>query len=379
MNTINQIKKFKLNLLASEKYIENSGNPIIISGPCSAESEKQIITTAKELVSIGKVHIFRAGIWKPRTRPNSFEGVGQMGLAWLNQVKEETGLLTMTEVANSDHVELCLENGIDILWIGARTTANPFSVQDIADALKGVDIPIMVKNPINPALDLWIGALERINNAGINKLFAIHRGFTPFTKSSLRNIPKWEYPIELKRLCPDLNIICDPSHISGNKEYIQKIAQKAMDLNMAGLMIECHIQPKSALSDAKQQVTPKELKRIINNLTIRKASITNEDFMQSLLKFRSEIDEIDDQILQLLAQRMSISERIGEYKREHGVTILQVKRWDNITTKLLRSGEALGINSVFLKKILDLIHKESINHQVVIMNNGCNLKYPHPN
>ena len=343
-------------------------DPLIISGPCSAENEKQVINTAKEINSLGKVNVLRAGIWKPRTRPGSFEGVGEIGLDWLKSAKEETGMLISTEVANGKHVEKCLEAGVDILWIGARTTVNPFSIQEVADALKGVDIPVMVKNPINPDLELWIGGLERINRAGIKRLGAIHIGFSTFEKTPFRNLPKWELAIELKRRYPNLDIICDPSHISGNRELIPYVCQKAMDLDMSGLMIESHINPFIALSDAAQQVKPSSLDTILTNLNFRKSESNNLEFDSNLEYLRKQIDDMDEIIIEKMSSRMELVNKIGEYKKENGVTILQVNRWEEILNKRIKLGEAMKLDKSFVENMMNLIHKESIRNQNIIMN-----------
>jgi chorismate mutase len=361
--------KFELNITPIERWLPGYRKPVIISGPCSAETEGQLLSTAEVLAVTGKVHLFRAGIWKPRTRPNSFNGVGEKGLGWLRTVKEETGLLVTTEVANQKHVELCLKYGIDVLWIGARTSANPFSVQEIADVLKGTDIPVLVKNPVNPDLELWIGALERINEAGITKIAAVHRGFSSFEKTPFRNAPMWEIPIELKTICPALPVICDPSHIAGGRDLIPMISQKAIDLDMNGLMIESHINPKTALSDSSQQITPLQLIKIIDELIIRESRISNKNFEDQLEQLRNVIDELDEEMIQNLSVRMDIAERIGEYKKENGVTILQIKRWDEIASKRLNMGLAMGLGEEFIKRLLQLIHKESIKRQTLVMNN----------
>ncbi len=340
----------------------------VISGPCSAENEDQVVSTAKAVAESEMVNVLRAGIWKPRTRPNSFEGVGEVGLEWLNAAKEVTGLPIATEVANAQHVEICLKHKVDILWLGARSTVNPFTVQEIADALKGVDIPVIVKNPINPDLQLWIGALERIHQAGIHKLAAIHRGFSSFDKTPFRNIPKWEIPIELKRLCPDLEIICDPSHIAGNRDLIPFIAQKAIDMDMHGLMIESHVQPSIALSDAKQQVKPVDLLRILSELKLRKPDSKNNEFANILEEMRGEIDELDEQLIQALSVRMNIAEKIGEYKRDNDVTILQVQRWGDIIKNRVNIAKALGLSETFMNKFLAIVHEESIRRQTDVMN-----------
>jgi len=342
--------------------------PCLISGPCSVESEEQVLKTVQEISTSTSINIIRGGIWKPRTRPNSFEGIGEVGLKWLKKAGNSVNLPVATEVANADHVEACLKNDIDILWIGARTTVSPFAVQEIADALKGIDIPVLVKNPINPDLNLWIGALERINAAGITKLAAIHRGFSSFDKSSYRNAPMWELPIELKILCPDLPIICDPSHISGSKDLMLQVAQKAMDMEMDGIMIESHTDPKNAKSDAEQQLTPKELTELINQLQIRKSNCSNEDFANNLEQLRLVIDELDEELINKFASRMSIIEKIGDYKKENDVTILQIERWEKILKNRTFLAEKVGLSNDFIKKMLELIHHESIRIQTQIMN-----------
>jgi chorismate mutase len=361
--------KIHLELIPVEEWSSSLVKPIIISGPCSAESEEQLVSTAKEISKSGKVQILRAGIWKPRTRPDSFEGRGTVALPWLKSAGLQTGLLTTTEVASSLHVEEALKAGIDILWIGARTTVNPFSVQQIADALKGTDVPVLVKNPVNPDLQLWIGALERVNRAGIKKLGAIHRGFSSFEKTPFRNAPMWDLAIELKTLIPDLPVICDPSHISGNRELIPLVAQKALDLEMAGLMIESHINPSEALSDAQQQLTPGALDKILDELTYRSSSVNNSELRNQLQQLRGEIDDLDEEVVQLLAARMKIAEKIGEYKRDNNITILQLQRWKEILTKRIKQGEAMGLSVDFMKSLLKAIHRESIRHQTSVMNN----------
>lgn len=337
--------------------------PMVIAGPCSAESEEQVMATAKQLSAKG-FQIFRAGIWKPRTRPNMFEGVGEKGLPWLKTVKQETGMYTSTEVANAKHVYEALKHGVDILWVGARTTANPFAVQEIADALQGVDIPVAIKNPINPDVELWIGAIERIHLAGITKIAAIHRGFSTYDKKLYRNIPQWHIPIELRRRIRELPIICDPSHIGGKRELIAPISQQAMDLNFDGLIIESHICPEKALSDASQQVTPEVLELIISKLVLRDSTQSTED----LAELRKQIDGLDDSILETLAQRMRIAEEIGVYKKEHNMTILQTSRYNDILTDRIKQGGGLGLGEDFMTKLLRNIHEESIRHQNDIMN-----------
>ncbi len=340
--------------------------PIIMAGPCSAESEEQVMNTAIPLAEMG-IKIFRAGIWKPRTRPNAFEGVGSEGLKWLQMVKKETGMLVSTEVANVKHVYEALKMGIDIIWIGARTSANPFAVQDIADSLRGVNIPVMIKNPVNPDVDLWIGAIERINNAGIKRIAAIHRGFSSYDKTLYRNIPQWQIPIELRMRIPEMPIITDPSHICGNREFLQDISQKAMDLNFDGLIIETHCNPDKALSDANQQVTPDGLKSILDRLIHRDPDV-NDALMLTLAGLRDQIDKLDDRIINLLEERMQVSEKIGSHKKDNNITILQTKRWDDMLKNRLRLGTRKGLSEEFMIKLFRSIHQESINHQTSVMN-----------
>ncbi len=342
--------------------------PLIISGPCSAETEEQTVATAKQIAATGKVHALRAGIWKPRTRPGQYEGAGEEGLKWLVQAKKETGLPITTEVANAAHVEACLKAGVDILWIGARTTVNPFSVQEVADALKGVDIPVMVKNPINPDVELWIGAFERLSRAGITKMAAIHRGFSSFEKGPFRNAPMWDLAIELKTKLPELEMICDPSHISGNRELIAMVSQKALDLDMSGLMIESHINPDAAWSDAKQQITPATLAKVIDSLVVRSVSSDSKTFKDTLSLLRDQIDQLDDEIMQKMSSRMKISEKIGQYKKENNVTILQVNRWEEIIQTRVNLGKAMGLDEGFTRDLLRLVHHESIQVQTKVMN-----------
>ncbi|MBN2682365.1 MAG: bifunctional 3-deoxy-7-phosphoheptulonate synthase/chorismate mutase type II [Bacteroidales bacterium] len=341
--------------------------PFVISGPCSAESFEQLLETAKEIAANGKVCALRAGIWKPRTRPGSFEGVGVKGLKWLSEAGKITGLKTITEVATPKHVEQAIAQKIDCLWIGARTSSNPFSVQEIAEALTAIDIPVFVKNPVNPDINLWIGALERINKAGIIRLGAIHRGFYPFEKTVFRNIPKWELPIELKLLFPNLPVICDPSHIAGNRQFLREISQKALDLNMDGLMIECHINPDEALSDANQQISPNELKKLLEDLVYRKADSENRQFLEILDQLRNQIDSLDSQLLELLGRRMDIVEKIGEFKRKNDITILQLRRWENILKTRTEWGQKLGLDNELIKQMLEIIHKSSIKKQEFVM------------
>jgi chorismate mutase len=360
--------KLNLNIQPLSSWIKTGKEPLVIAGPCSAETEDQLVATAHLLAATGKVSALRAGIWKPRTRPGEFEGIGSIGLEWLKRAKEETGLPTAVEVATAKHVEEALKMGVDILWVGARSTVNPFTVQEIADALKGVDVPVMVKNPVNPDLSLWIGALERINNAGITKLAAIHRGFSSYEKSAFRNEPMWDIAIHLKTLAPNLPIINDPSHITGNRDLIGYVSQKALDLDMQGLMIESHIDPTVAWTDAAQQVTPAALADIIDHLALRKPEISNAEVKDALSELRSKIDKIDDLLIQKAAERMQISEKIGQYKKENNITILQVNRWDEIMKKRTAYAKALKLSPEFTEKLLELLHAESIRRQTEVMN-----------
>jgi chorismate mutase len=360
--------KLDLNIQPLSSWIKTGKEPLVIAGPCSAETEEQLVATAHLLAKTGRVTALRAGIWKPRTRPGEFEGIGSIGLEWLNRAKEETGLPTAIEVATAKHVEEALKAGVDILWVGARSTVNPFTVQEIADALRGVDVPVMVKNPVNPDLSLWIGALERINNAGITKLAAIHRGFSSHEKTAFRNEPMWDLAISLKTLAPHLPIINDPSHICGNRELLGYVAQKALDLDMQGLMIESHIDPSVAWTDAKQQVTPSALVELIERLTLRKPDVQGNDLKDKLAELRNHIDKIDDVVFQKMAERMQIVEKIGNYKKDNGITILQVNRWDEILNKRVSYAKALNLSTEFAEKLLELIHSESIRKQTEIMN-----------
>lgn len=345
----------------------NADSPLIISGPCSAETEEQVVQTALELKDAG-VKIFRAGIWKPRTRPNCFEGVGKKGLPWLERVKKETGMLIATEVANVKHLDEALKHNIDIIWIGARTTANPFAVQEIADRLKGKDIPVFIKNPINPDIELWIGAIERIAQAGIERIGAIHRGFSSYNSIKFRNNPQWQIPIELRQRINNIPLLCDPSHISGNKNLIQEVSQKALDLDYDGLIIESHICPKNAWSDAKQQITPKELSILTNSLIIRDLSLKDIEDKFILDELRQEIDKLDESLFELLEQRMSISEKIGKYKKEKNIKILQPERWKEILDKAISKGMSHKLSEEFTYRLFKAIHQESINKQTDIMN-----------
>ena len=337
--------------------------PLVIAGPCSAETEEQVIETARALAAEG-VRIYRAGLWKPRTKPGGFEGVGAAGIPWLQRVKRETGMYTATEVATREHVDMALRGGVDLLWIGARTAANPFAMQEIADALRGTDVPVLVKNPVSPDLELWIGAIERIHNAGIRRLGAIHRGFTSIDRSLYRNHPMWAIPIELHRRLPKLEIFCDPSHIGGKRELIAPLCQQAMDLSLDGLMIESHCNPDAAWSDAAQQITPDVLDYVLNLLVIRESTQTTEN----LSALRRQIDGIDEQVLELLAKRMRISKEIGVYKKEHNMPILQSPRYSEILENRSDMGQQMDLNTDFIKKILSLIHEESVRQQMIIMN-----------
>lgn len=357
-----------LDILPLNKWLDTDDAPLVISGPCSAESEDQVLQTAVELSKIPNVKIFRSGIWKPRTRPGLFEGVGLQGLKWLKQVKDQTSLLTAVEVANPEHVEAALKYEVDILWIGARTVVNPFSVQELANVLNGIDIPVMVKNPVNPDMNLWIGALERINLSGIKRIAAIHRGFYFFDKTPYRNAPMWEIPIELKRLMPNLPVICDPSHICGERSMLLDVAQKALDLEMNGLMLESHINPDNALTDPQQQIKPVELKKLINSLVIRKQE-GNFEFESKLEELRTEIDKIDAELINILSRRMQLIDEIGQYKKDHNITILQLKRWSNIVQNRLKTGLDSGLQKEFLQKLLEIVHIESIQRQTDIYRN----------
>ena len=340
--------------------------PLLIAGPCSAESEQQVIDTARSIVlEAPQVKAFRAGIWKPRTRPGGFEGVGDDALPWLRKVKEETGLLVMTEVATPEHVEAALGAGIDMLWIGARTTPNPFSVQAIADVLKGVDVPVFVKNPMNPDLQLWVGAIERLAAAGVTRLAAIHRGFSWFERTPYRNSPMWEFPIRLKAAFPHLELVCDPSHIAGHPDKLAEIAQQALDLNFSGLMIETHRDPVNARSDAQQQITPKALRTLLDSLIARK-TVPGEQAGDKLQALRDLIDQLDEEIAQKLASRMDIAERIGEFKQAHNVAILQPERWERIMRRQQSLGQRLGLGPAFVQAFMNAVHDESIRRQTAV-------------
>ena len=342
----------------------DSKRPVVIAGPCSAETEEQVMETAMDLAKNG-VRIFRAGIWKPRTKPGGFEGVGSVGLTWLQEVKKETGMLVATEVANKQHVEEALNAGVDVLWIGARTSANPFAMQEIADSLVGADVPVLVKNPVNPDLELWIGAMQRIYNAGIRQIGAIHRGFSAYGKHLYRNMPKWHIPIELPRRMPELTLICDPSHIGGKRELVAPLSQQAMDMGFDGLIVESHCDPDSAWSDKSQQVTPEVLNFILNMLVVRDTTQTTE----SLTLLRQQIDQIDNDLLEALSKRMRISREIGQYKKEHSMPVVQTGRYDDILNSRAAAAEELGMNGDFMKTVYQAIHEESVRQQIEVLNN----------
>ena len=346
----------------------NLEHPLVIAGPCSAETESQVLKIAHDLKN-SDVSIFRAGIWKPRTRPGNFEGVGSIGLKWLQKVKKETGLLITTEVANANHVKIALDHDIDVLWIGARSTVSPFIVQEIADVLQNTDKIVLLKNPVNPDLSLWYGGIERLYSANIKKLGVIHRGFSTYSKTKFRNNPEWQIPIELQNKFPDLPLICDPSHICGRRDIIEETSQKALDLNFDGLMIETHNDPDNAWSDASQQITPKTLIKLMKDLIIRKESVQERSFIKELENLRIKIDDADSQILDILGNRMKVSDQIGKIKKKQNVAILQSERWKSILKKMISDGKQRGLSEDFILKIFKAIHQESINHQEKILKN----------
>lgn len=355
---------------ASKELVQTLWNkrPLIIAGPCSAETEEQVVETAVRLHKTGKVDMMRAGIWKPRTRPGSFEGIGTKGLAWLQQARKLTGMPMTVEVATGKQVEDALHFEIDVLWIGARTTVNPFSVQEVADALRGVHVPVLIKNPINPDLELWIGAVERVAKAGIKQLGLIHRGFSSYGNTEYRNAPMWHLAIEMKRRHPEMMMINDPSHICGRRDILQDVAQKAIDLDYDGLIIESHIDPDKAWSDAKQQVTPERLAEMLESIVWRKEDVASEEYHAALEKLRQQINHLDDELMQILGTRMKVAEKIGQYKKENNITILQTSRWNEILERAFKKGEKLGLSKEFITKYFDAVHMESINHQNKIMN-----------
>ena len=346
----------------------NLNHPLVIAGPCSAETEDQVLKIAHDLKNTD-VSVFRAGIWKPRTRPGMFEGVGAIGLKWLKKVKKETGLLIATEVANASHVKLALEYDIDILWIGARSTVSPFIVQEIADALNGTDKIVLVKNPVNPDLSLWLGGVERLYSANIKKLGVIHRGFSTYEKTNYRNNPEWQLPIELQNRFPELPLICDPSHIAGRRDILQDISQTALDLNFDGLMIETHTDPDNAWSDAAQQITPKTLVKMMQDLKTRKVTNEEVDYNNKLNTLRTQIDFIDHGLLDTLGKRMKVAIKIGELKKQKNVAVLQTKRWNEILGKMILEGEEKGLSEEFVLRMFKAVHQESINHQEKVINN----------
>jgi chorismate mutase len=341
--------------------------PMIISGPCSAETEEQVLQTAQRLAATGMVDVLRAGIWKPRTKPGGFEGVGAKGLPWLQQAKKLTGLPVTVEVATGKQVQDALTFDVDILWIGARTTVNPFSVQELADALRGVDVPVLIKNPVNPDIELWSGAVERVARAGIKQIGLIHRGFSSYGNTEYRNAPMWQLAIEMKRRNPELLMINDPSHICGRRDILADVAQRAIDLDMDGFIIESHIDPDNAWSDAKQQITPERLKEVLSGLTWRKEDISSEEYHAALEKLRQQINHLDDELMQILSQRMKTAEKIGQYKRDNNITILQTNRWNEILERAFVKGEILGLSKEFVTKYFDAVHMESINHQKKVL------------
>lgn len=355
-----------------KKFELKAKKPLIIAGPCSAETEEQTIETCTRLADSGKVDVLRAGIWKPRTNPGSFEGVGLKGLAWMEKVKAQTGLPIATEVATAKHVESALEFGVDVLWIGARTTVSPFAVQDIADALKGSkDITVLIKNPMHPDLALWAGAIARFENAGINidDIGLIHRGFSYFGHSKYRNAPMWHLVFEMRSRFPDMPMICDPSHICGEREYLQEISQAAADMRYDGLIIESHICPDKALSDASQQLIPAALLEMLDNIRWRRDSTNDPEFIKALERYRGEIDQLDSEVFELLSRRMQVAEKIGQVKRDNNVAILQERRWHSIVDKIVAQSLKFGLSEEFIKTVLEAIHIESINRQNMIMNN----------
>lgn len=341
----------------------DNNRPIVIAGPCSAETEEQVMKTARDLAAKG-CHNFRAGVWKPRTKPGGFEGNGENALPWMKQVKEVTGMLVATEVAKPEHVELCMKYGIDILWVGARTAANPFAMQDLADAMKGIEVPVLVKNPVNPDLELWIGAMERLNQAGVKRMAAVHRGFSSFDKKIYRNLPMWQIPMELHRRIPNLPIFCDPSHIGGRRELVAPLCQQAMDLGFDGLLVESHCSPDEAWSDARQQVTPDVLDYILNILVVRDEHVTTE----GIAMLRKQIDEMDTELMNLLAKRMRVCREIGQYKKEHNMTVFQANRYTEILDKRGAQGALLGMSPEFIAQVFENVHEESVRQQVEILN-----------
>lgn len=361
------IARDRLQISPMEEWSVYKKRPLVIAGPCSAESEEQVMSTAAALAASGRVDLFRAGIWKPRTRPGQFEGVGSAGLKWLRQVRETYGLPVAVEVATERHVYEALKHGVDAVWIGARTSVNPFALQEIASALRDADVMVFVKNPVNPDLELWIGAIERLNRAGISRLAAVHRGFSTWEKSSFRNQPRWQIAIELRQRIPGIPLICDPSHMGGDSAFLGDLSQKAMDLNYDGLMIESHIDPPSAMSDRKQQITPVELMNVLGSLVLRSPSTDNPAFIETIEELRSQIDVYDNLLLDILESRMQVAETIGRYKKEHNITILQSSRWREVKDNAVDKGVRKGLTPEFINTILEAIHQESITHQMKVM------------
>jgi chorismate mutase len=341
--------------------------PFLIAGPCSAETEEQVLETSQRLAATGKVQALRAGIWKPRTKPGMFEGVGTKGLPWLKRASEQTGLPTAVEVATAKHVEDCLAFGIDILWVGARTTGNPFSVQEIANALRGVDVPVLVKNPIHPELELWVGAVERLQKAGLTHVGLIHRGFSSYGNTDFRNAPMWHLPIEMKRRLPELPLLCDPSHICGRRDTLAAVAQQALNLGFDGNMLESHIDPDHAWSDAKQQITPETLRDLIEDLVWRHESTDKRDYLTALASFREQINQLDAEVMQLLGRRMAVAEKIGQYKKDNDITILQTARFNEVLEHAFRQGASVGLTHEFVEQYFAAVHLESINRQNRVM------------
>jgi chorismate mutase len=357
----------QLDINPIKAWLPHIDNPLLVSGPCSLETEQQVLDTARLLAKDKRVFVYRGGVWKPRTRPGSFEGVGSIGLKWLQMVREETGLKVGAEVANAQHTEEALKAGLDVLWIGARSTASPFVVQEIADVLKGSDAVVMIKNPVNPDVQLWMGAIERVHRAGIKNIVAIHRGFTPFRDTKYRNYPNWKTVIELRRNVPNLPIICDPSHIAGKREFLFEIAQKAFDMGMEGLMLESHIDPSCALSDAGQQLTPADLGKLLDKLVIRYETANNPDFENRLDMLRNRIDAIDSELLEMLSSRVEIVKEIGRYKKENNVTALQMNRWSQLMDNRINVGKGMNLDETFIKILFQLIHEDSVRMQTEIM------------
>lgn len=360
----------RLNVVPVEEWPLFKKRPLVIAGPCSAESEEQVLATAAALSASGRVDLFRAGIWKPRTRPGQFEGVGSPGLRWLRRVKDEYGLPVAVEVATERHVYEALKHGVDTVWIGARTSVNPFAMHEIASALKDSDVMVFVKNPVNPDLELWIGALERISRAGITRIAAVHRGFSTWEKCSFRNQPRWQIAVELRQRIPGIGLLCDPSHMGGDRDFIGDLSQKAMDLHYDGLMIESHINPAGALSDRKQQITPVELMKVLGSLVLRSPTTDDPEFLETIEDLRSQIDMYDNLLLDILESRMQVAETIGRYKKEHGITILQSSRWREVKDNAVDKGVRKGLTPEFIQAVLEAIHQESITHQMKVMKEG---------